>query len=49
MSVKLLRALAVEKSARDGVQPHNFAGLHLKPASGAAEINSPHQQPSAGR
>src|SRR5215813_8820768 len=49
MSVKPRLPLDLDRSKRPGSEPKIVAGSHLKPLSGAAGINSPHQVPSAGR
>src|SRR5262245_4086401 len=49
MSVKPRLPLDLDRSNRPGREPKIVAGSHLKPLSGAAGINSPHQVPSATR
>src|SRR5215510_7947776 len=49
MSVKPRLPLDLDRSNLPGSEPKIVAGLHLKPLSGVAGINSPHQVPSAGR
>ena len=48
VSPRLSIPLRVERLKREGKQPKILAGSQVKPILGAAETNSPHQQPSAG-
>src|SRR5262245_27411473 len=49
MSVKPRLPLDLDRLNRPGSVPKIVAGSHLRPLSGVAGINSPHQVPSAGR
>src|SRR5262249_58657968 len=49
MSVKPRLPLDLDRSNLPGSEPKIVAGSHLKPLSGVAGINSPHQVASAGR
>src|SRR5262245_22009703 len=49
MSVKPRLSLDLDRLNRPGSEPKIVAGSHLRPLSGVAGINSPHQVPSAGR
>src|SRR5262245_19053367 len=49
MSVKPRLPVDLDRSNLPGSEPKIVAGSHLKPLSGVAGINSPHQVPSATR